>query len=602
MEKIEKIVPDTSIIIEGFLSESLKKKEIQVQNVFIHDAVLAELEHQANFGKEIGFIGLEELKELRDLRTKLKFEIKYLGRRPKESEIKRASSGEIDSLIRDLAFEEEATLLTADKVQSKVAEAKGIKVIYHEPAIKKRKLKLESFFDKQTMSVHLKENLFPHAKKGVPGNWKFTPIMNEKLTFEELRDISKEIIEDTKMRKDGFLEIERRGSTILQLGEYRIVITRPPLSDTREITAVRPIRKMILSDYKLNEKLKERISEKAEGILIAGSPGEGKSSFASALAEFYAAQQKVVKTIESPRDLQLGEHITQYSISHASSQEIHDILLLSRPDYVIFDEMRNTDDFHLFTDLRLSGIGLAGVLHATNPIDAIQRFIGRTELGVIPQIIDTVIFIKGGMIHTVLNLKISVKVPTGMTEADLARPVVEVTNFLTGKLEFEIYTYGEQTVVIPVHLQKTSPSHALAKKQLERELQKYVSGAKAELVSEHKAILYVPEKEIPAIIGKQGKRIEHIEKELGISLEVKPLHNTSELNLISYNVSETQKYLVFHVSSSLKGKKVGFYLEDAFLFAAIVGNKADVNVQKKSNTGSVLLESINLGKRVDIKL
>ena len=56
MEKIEKIVPDTSIIIEGFLSESLKKKEIQVQNVFIHDAVLAELEHQANFGKEIGLL------------------------------------------------------------------------------------------------------------------------------------------------------------------------------------------------------------------------------------------------------------------------------------------------------------------------------------------------------------------------------------------------------------------------------------------------------------------------------------------------------------------------------------------------------------------
>ena len=80
------------------------------------------------------------------------------------------------------------------------------------------------------------------------------------------------------------------------------------------------------------------------------------------------------------------------------------------------------------------------------------------------------------------------------------------------------------------------------------------------------------------------------------------MHNTSELNLISYNVSETQKYLVFHVSSSLKGKKVGFYLDDSFLFAAIVGNKADINVQKKSNTGSVLLESINLGKRVEIKL
>src|SRR3989344_2536847 len=113
MQKIEKLVPDTSIIIEGVLSESIKKKELFPQQLLIHDAVLAELEHQANFGKEIGLIGLEELKELRELSTKFKFEIKYLGRRPGESEIRRASSGEIDSLIRELAFTENATLITA---------------------------------------------------------------------------------------------------------------------------------------------------------------------------------------------------------------------------------------------------------------------------------------------------------------------------------------------------------------------------------------------------------------------------------------------------------------------------------------------------------
>ena len=71
------------------------------------------------------------------------------------------------------------------------------------------------------------------------------------------------------------------------------------------------------------------------------------------------------------------------------AKEIHDILLLSRPDYTIFDEMRNTEDFRLFADLRLSGVGMLGVMHATKSIDAIQRFIGRIELGVIPHIIDT---------------------------------------------------------------------------------------------------------------------------------------------------------------------------------------------------------------------
>ena len=136
--------------------------------------------------------------------------------------------------------------------------------------------------------------------------------------------------------------------------------------------------------------------------------------------------------------LLLKENITQYAISRGTPQEIHDILLLSRPDYTLFDEMRNTVDFKLFADLRLAGIGLAGVVHATNPIDAIQRFVGRIELGVIPQVIDTVIYIKNGQVFKLLSLEMTVKVPSGMTEADLARPVVVVKDFETGNLEYEL--------------------------------------------------------------------------------------------------------------------------------------------------------------------
>ena len=108
-------------------------------------------------------------------------------------------------------------------------------------------------------------------------------------------------------------------------------------------------------------------------ILIAGAPGMGKSTFAQALATFYANQNRTVKTIEAPRDLILKDNVTQYAVSHGDLAEIHDILLLSRPDNTVFDEMRNTPDFMLYADLRLSGIGLAGVVHATTPIDANRK-------------------------------------------------------------------------------------------------------------------------------------------------------------------------------------------------------------------------------------
>jgi len=44
---------------------------------------------------------------------------------------------------------------------------------------------------------------------------------------------------------------------------------------------------------------------------------------------------------------------------------------------------------------------MVGVVHANTPIDAIQRFIGKIELGIIPNVLDTVIYVKDGRISKV---------------------------------------------------------------------------------------------------------------------------------------------------------------------------------------------------------
>ncbi|PNV78146.1 MAG: ATPase, partial [Thermoproteota archaeon] len=91
-----------------------------------------------------------------------------------------------------------------------------------------------------------------------------------------------------------------------------------------------------------------------------------------------------------------------------------------------------------------------GVVHCGSPIEAVQRFLGRVDLGALPHIVDTIIFIKDGRIEKVYSLRIVVKLPRGMKDRTLARPVVLVTNFETGKQEYEIYTFGEETVIMPV--------------------------------------------------------------------------------------------------------------------------------------------------------
>ena len=322
-------------------------------------------------------------------------------------------------------------------------------------------------------------------------------------------------MEAAKRRSDGFVEIDREGSTIVQLGRYRIVITRPPLSDAWEITVVRPLKKLKLGDYNLPSKVLKRLEERAEGILIAGAPGMGKTTFAQALAEYYAERGKIVKTIESPRDMILPPSITQYSKTYAGIGELHDILLLSRPDYTVFDELRTDEDFKLYVDLRLAGIGMIGVVHATSPIDAIQRFLNRVDLGMLPSIIDTVIFIEKGQVAGVYELRMTVKLPTGLREAELARPVVEVRDFITDELLYEIYTFGEQKIVVPV---KSIKGLSGVEAKLRKIIERLIPGAEIE-VRDNTIIVHVP-RVLTKILQKRMKRLRKLEDKYGIPIKI----------------------------------------------------------------------------------
>ncbi|MDM7275166.1 MAG: PINc/VapC family ATPase [Thermoprotei archaeon] len=438
-------VVDVDSIIDGSLRRLIERGEVKGR-ILIHKAIVEYLHSEAVSGKSLGFTGLNELSKILEAsKGFVEVSIVEEERRP----LREYDGQGVKTIVRDYAWRIGATLITSDSVQAMTARALGIPVLHFskEPA---GRLKLETFFDHKTMSVHLKEGAPPLAKVGSPGRWVFIKLREAPMTRAELEDISREIVEVASRGGYGYVEIDRVGSTIVQLEDYRIVIIRPPLSDGWEITAVKPLVKLRLEDYDLQEKLLKRLIERAEGILIAGAPGMGKTTFAQALAEFYSRQGKIVKTVESPRDMRLPAIITQYSKTYASVGELHDILLLSRPDYTVFDELRNDEDFKLYVDLRLAGIGMVGVLHATSPIDAIQRFIRRVELGMIPSIVDTVIFIDKGIVTKVYELSISVKLPSGLREAELTRPVVEVRDFITGELEYEIYTFGEQTMVVPV--------------------------------------------------------------------------------------------------------------------------------------------------------
>ena len=540
-DEIKRIVPDTSAIIEGNVEKIIKEKGLNYPEIIIPEAVIAELEHQANNQRPTGIRGLENVKKLQDLAEIGEVSIRITGRRPTKFEKDNAKLGEIDGLIRDVAKDELALLLTSDKIQAKTAEAQGIPTIYYAQEYKGAiDLKIAKFFDDDTMSVHLKENVVPMAKKGKPGHIELVKLADEKFTYKQLEAIAEEILEKERYDPKTYLEVDKQGAIVVQSRDLRISIARPPFSEALEITAVRPVAEVSLDQYHLSSQLIERLTNSARGILISGSPGAGKSTFAQAIAKFYDEDlNKVVKTMESPRDLQVGDTITQYAPLEGDMKNTADILLLVRPDFTIYDELRKNHDFKIFADMRLAGVGMIGVVHATRPIDAIQRIASRVDLGTIPSIVDTTIYIEDGEISAIYENKLTVKVPSGMEERDLARPVIEVRDFESGTLVNEIYTYGEQTIVMDIGMVEQSkkankkdktPVQLIAEREILKTMKRIAPKASIEVSMENdrRVNIYITEKYIPKIIGKGGKRITELENEIGISMNVEPLEKAPD--------------------------------------------------------------------------
>ncbi|MBN1323167.1 MAG: Flp pilus assembly complex ATPase component TadA [Methanotrichaceae archaeon] len=597
---VQFLVPDTSVVIDGRISARVKSGALAGRRIVVPEAVVAELEAQANHGRDTGIKGLEELRRLSEQAKAGKIELEYVGTRPDLDQIKLAGGGEIDAMIRDVALDLGASFLTSDMIQFRVAQAMGIEVEYVRPQRDEIKpISLERYFTEDTLSVHLKEGAFPMAKRGKIGSFGLVKIAEKPQSEREIREIAREIYERVKVDPNGRIEMEKNGATIIQLGPMRIAIARPPFADGLEITAVRPVAKVSLDSYKHNAELKERIKEGQRGVLIAGPPGSGKSTFAAGVADYLYKNNYVVKTLESPRDLQVPPEITQYGPLEGSMEQSAEILLLVRPDYTIYDEVRKTKDFTVFADMRLAGVGMIGVVHANKPIDALQRLLGRVELGMIPQVVDTVVFIERGEVTKVLDVEFTVKVPSGMIEADLARPVIVVKDFETGAAEYEMYTYGEQIVVMPVtKAEGKKPVWRLATREIEKEISHHVKGPfEVEMIADDSLVVRVPQDEAAKVIGKAGRNIDQLEKALGMHIDVR---TREEEGAITPRIEETARHLVLWIGDGA-GESVDVYIGGDQVLTATVGRRGDIRMAKSSDTAKQIIRRIKKGDRLEAR-
>ncbi|KDE54512.1 PINc/VapC family ATPase [Methanoculleus sp. MH98A] len=629
-----KIVPDTSVVIDGRITSLIKTGEYKGATIIIPEAVVAELEAQANQGREIGFSGLNELQELFRMSGENVIELRFSGERPSLDQVKLSSGGEIDALIRNVAIDHEARFITSDLVQAEVAKAKGLDVTYLRPQIGDfSPLSIDQYLDEETIAITLKERAQPVAKIGKLRDTRLVTLRDAPMTEYELKGMAQELLERAKRDPDGFIELEKRGITVVQIGSLRISIARRPFSDGMEITVVRPLVDLSLDDYDMAPEIKQRILGNRRGVLIAGPPGAGKTTLAQSLATFLADNNFVVKTMEAPRDLQVPDHITQYTALEGSMTNTAEALLLVRPDYVVFDEIRKSEDFSVYADMRLAGMGMVGVVHAMEVHDCLRRFCDRVDYSILPQIINTVIYVAQGAITKIYDLYLAIKAPEGMPGDVHIRPVIVVREHARREPEIEIFRYEGETLVMPLARKRNTGEPAaapaeppvvaapaaaepeenvtwkVAEKEVQREIGRYTTGpVEVRIISDNKAVVYIEDKDVPAAIGKGGKNVSAIVNKLGIGIDIRPKSELEaqkpveeEMQLAGGIKIRLDKKQLTIVSPENRGKIVDVFAGKEYLFTATVNEEGDILLAKNSTIAQEMIKRYNEGETIRLR-
>ena len=439
---MEKVIPDTSVLINGALLRLIEAGEIRDCELIIPLAAVDELQAQASKGRDIGLRGLEEIKRIREVSGEKGIRIRFSGERPSLDDIRLARSGRIDALIRDVARAEGGVLYTSDYVQALVAEAEGIPVRYIEPYQRPEEPAYKSYLRPDVVNLYLRDGERPYAEVLRDGRLEVVMLNDESCSEELLNEVLEEVMAVARVKEDADIIMLRPETVVLEMDDYRIKVAKPPLSDKMEAMIQRSILRLVPESDVIEPIIRE-CSSGRRGVLVLNLDG---------VYSFPIAERVAVRLWEMGLDARIigrarrvNSSAPYYGPLDGDLEKTLHLTLLSPPDYVIVDEAIDSRDLKLVKDARLAGVGVIAFKQSRSFEAAITSLIEVMSPPLLPRVIDTIILMKCSGVSETFHVSDSMKVPSGLSPESGIKYVIELTR--AGETVYEIYEVNGRPII-----------------------------------------------------------------------------------------------------------------------------------------------------------
>ena len=183
---------------------------------------------------------------------------------------------------------------------------------------------------------------------------------------------------------------------------------------------------------------------------------------------------------------------------------------------------------------------------------------------------------------------------------------------LPHEVKYDDYcTYEEVAEAINVMVIRGAPAigaaagygMVLAVNSIENEFRIYSDNILVDVVSDNKAVVYVPEDKIARIIGKQGSNIDEIEKRLGIGIDIKEIEtqkDSKEKQELDFETKMGKKAILFYLGMDMQDRDIDVYVEDDYLLTAKTGKTGNIKIKKNNKIGKIILNAVNSGEKVKL--